>query len=199
VQSVAAFRLQLQASGTPAAPLPETAVLGSAARVRWLARLPLRALAYGLFAVAASAFSAWPAFDLMRPGEAMISLAFSHAGQRLGECRRLSQAELDKLPPNMRKPTDCPRERRPVLVVFSVDQHTLYQRALPPSGIWNDGESTIYARFPVPQGEHLLHIGMSDSGREAGFDFQLETQVVLQPEQHLVVEFDDDKKAFILR
>ncbi len=166
---------------------------------RMLLRMPLRALSYGLFALAASAFSAWPVFELIKPGEAVISLTFSHAGQRLGECHRFSQEELNKLPPNMRKPTDCPRERRPVDVVFRVDDAIVYQHTALPSGIWSDGESAIYARFPVPQGEHVLRIGMTDSGREEGFDYELEGRVVLRPEQHVVVEFDGDRKVFVIR
>ena len=42
-------------------------------------------------------------------GQAMVSVSFSHAGQRIQECRILTQEELNKLPPNMRKPEDCPR------------------------------------------------------------------------------------------
>jgi ferredoxin/coenzyme F420-reducing hydrogenase delta subunit len=166
---------------------------------RMLLRMPWRALAYGLFAVAASVFSAWPVFELIKPGEAVISLTFSHAGQRLEECRQLGQAELDKLPPNMRKPADCPRERRAVAVVFQVDDAVVYRHTAPPSGMWNDGESTIYARFPVPEGEHVLRIGMTDSGRAEGFDYALERRVVLRPEQHVVVEFDGDRKVFVIR
>jgi coenzyme F420-reducing hydrogenase delta subunit len=204
-QALEAFRLHL---GTPPpGPQPAAVPLVACARNRWLQhmpwrmllRLPLRALAYGLFALAASAFSAWPVFELIKPGEAVVSLTFSHAGQRLGECHRFSQEELNALPPNMRKLTDCPRERRPVAVVFQVDDAIVYQHTAPPSGMWSDGESTIYARFPVPQGEHVLRIGMTDSGRAEGFDYELEGRVVLRAEQHVVVEFDGDRKVFVIR
>jgi hypothetical protein len=209
-KALAAFRVHLgslpatHSGPQPAtAALPATVPLLTSLRNRWpsrmLLRMPLRALAYGLFAAAASVFSAWPVFELIKPGEAVISLTFSHAGQRLGECRRLSQEELNRLPPNMRKPADCPRERRPVAVVFQIDDAIVYQHAAPPSGMWNDGESTIYARFPVSEGEHVLSIGMTDSGRGEGFDYALERRVVLRPEQHVVVEFDGERKVFVIR
>jgi len=210
-QAIESFRLQLANQREPqpdVVPIPASAVPAAVpwltkARNRWskrmLLRMPLRALAYGLFALAACAFSAWPAFELIKPGEAVISLTFSHAGQRVGECHRFSQEELAKLPPNMRKPADCPRERRPVAVVFQVDDAIVYRHTSPPSGIWNDGESTIYARFPISQGEHVLHIGMIDSGRERGFDYELERRLVLRAEQHVVVEFDGDRKVFVIR
>jgi hypothetical protein len=67
-----------------------------------------------------------------------------------------------------------------------------------PSGLWKDGESTFYARFPVSAGQHHLLIGMRDSGREAGFDYELESELSLQPQQHLVIEFDGERRAFAL-
>ena len=87
----------------------------------------------------------------------------------------------------------------PLKVVFRVDGAVLYQAAVPPSGIWSDGESTVYARFPVRAGEHRMFIGMNDSGRKAGFDFQLETSMKLVPEQHVVVEFDSERQSFVFR
>ena len=53
----------------------------------------------------------------------MVSLSFSRAGQRIRECRRLTQEELNRLPPNMRKPEDCPRERLPVRVLLEELEH----------------------------------------------------------------------------
>ncbi len=166
---------------------------------KWLARMPLRAIAYCLFAVAASTFSAWPSFSLTEPDQAVISLTFSHAGKRVEDCHRLTQDELNQLPPNMRKPMDCPRERKPVRVEFRVDGTSLYQASLPPSGIWSDGESTVYARFPVTAGKHVLFVGMNDSGTDTGFDYQLEANVKLVPQQHVVVEFDHDRQVFVFR
>jgi hypothetical protein len=115
------------------------------------------------------------------------------------ECHRLTQEELNQLPPNMRKPMDCQRERRPVVVTFLLDGASLYHRSLPPSGIWNDGESTVYARFPVRAGQHRLFIGMNDSGTDAAYDFQLEAPITLAPAQHVVVEFDHERQAFVFR
>jgi ferredoxin/coenzyme F420-reducing hydrogenase delta subunit len=168
-------------------------------RGKWMKRLPVQGIAYGLFAVAASAFSAWPAFEQIRSDQSVISLTFSHAGQRLEPCRRLTQEELNKLPPNMRNPSNCPRERRPVSVTFMLDGETLYEVSKQPSGIWNDGESTIYARMPVTSGTHRLFIGMTDSGSQSGFDYQSSSEVDLVPGQHLVVEFDDTNQAFVFQ
>jgi len=156
-------------------------------------------LAWGLFAAASVVFTIWPRFSQLAEGNAIISLTFSHAGQRLEVCRKLSQEELNKLPPNMRKPTDCPRERHPLKVAFRADDQVLYEQELSPSGFWKDGESTVYYRMELPAGNHDLFIGMSDSGRDQGFDYTGRTEFKLAEGQHIVVEFDDLQKSFIFR
>lgn len=156
-------------------------------------------LAWGLFAVASVVFTVWPRFSQLAGGNAIISLTFSHAGQRLEECRKRSQEELNKLPPNMRKPSDCPRERHPVDVLFSADDQVLFDQSLLPSGFWRDGESTVYYRMELPAGSHELFIGMSDSGRADGFDYTGGTALTLTEGQHVVVEFDHLQKTFIFR
>jgi ferredoxin/coenzyme F420-reducing hydrogenase delta subunit len=156
-------------------------------------------LAWALFAVSAGLFTIWPPFSQLEPGNAIISLTFSHAGKRIKACQKLSQEELNKLPPNMRKPSDCPRERHPVKISFSIDNELMYNRTLSPSGFWNDGESTVYNRIELPAGSHELFIGMSDTGRMEGFDFDGGARVELAEGQHLVVEFDHRQKTFIFR
>jgi len=177
-----------------AAPVPT-----AGARTRKPRRVAMQVVAWGLFAVVVGALSVWPQFRLLDPGQALVSLSFSHAGQRVGECRRLSQAELDRLPPNMRNPSECPRERHPVRVEFSVDGSLVWRQEVPPSGIWNDGESTVYQRLPVAAGMHVLAVGMSDSGRATGFDFTVERSMSLEGGQHVVVEFDPVQQKFVFR
>ena len=157
------------------------------------------ALAWGLFAVASVVFTIWPRFSQLAEGNGIISLTFSHAGQRVEECRKLTQEELNKLPPNMRKPSDCPRERHPVKVLFSANGQVLFEQSIAPSGFWNDGESTVYYRMELPSGSHELFIGMSDSGRDDGFDYSGQTEFTLAKSQHVVVEFDHLQQTFIFR
>ena len=162
-------------------------------------KIPVTAVAYALFAVLVGWLSVWPRFQLINEGQAMVSVSFSHAGQRIGECRRLTQQELDKLPPNMRKLDDCPRQRLPVRVVFSSDDNMLYEAVLQPTGFWNDGESSVYRRLALPAGKKRLFIGMIDSSRSEGFDYSLEQEIDLMPGQHLVVNFDGTQQKFIFK
>jgi hypothetical protein len=145
------------------------------------------------------ALSAWPRFQVIDEGMAMISLSFSHAGPRVRECRHLTQEELNELPPNMRKPDDCPRERMPIRVVFKTGEETLYEAIRRPTGLWKDGSANVYQRLPVESGTRRLFIGMNESGLSGAFDYSLDKEVLLKEGDHLVVEFDETNKAFVFK
>jgi quinol-cytochrome oxidoreductase complex cytochrome b subunit/coenzyme F420-reducing hydrogenase delta subunit len=162
-------------------------------------KIPVTAIALVLFVSLLGALSAWPRLSLIEKDQAMVSVSLSHAGQRIGECRKLTQEELNKLPPNMRKLDECPRERLPVKIYFTSNGNSLYEAILAPSGFWNDGESSVYRRLSVSAGPHRLFIGMIDSERSEGFDYSLEAEVDLAPGQHLVVNFDSTLQEFVFK
>lgn len=151
-----------------------------------------------LFIVTLGRFSNWPATKLRGGEQAVITLSFSQSGELLHECRKLTQEELDKLPPNMRKPEECQRERLPVEVVFRLDDTVLYQDTLAPTGIWNDGAVTVYKRIKVPQGQHQLFIGMRNSNIDQGYDYEFQSELEIAAGRHLMVEFDDLSKNFVI-
>ena len=153
-------------------------------------------IAYAAFFVSLGVFSVRPRLHLMADDEAIVSISFSHAAQRVGECRQLSQEELMALPPNMRKPEDCPRERHPLQIVLLMDDQTLYQATLPPTGLWADGKSTAYQRIRVSAGTHDFAIRMNDSGTPGSFDFENLSTISLLPGENLVVYFDADSQQF---
>ena len=80
-----------------------------------------QAVLYGLFALAIGVFSHWPSYRHLAPELALIKLSLVHAGKPVGDCRQQTAEELAKLPPNMRAPTRCPRERSPVTVELDID------------------------------------------------------------------------------
>jgi ferredoxin/coenzyme F420-reducing hydrogenase delta subunit len=196
-QTVSALRRALTADSD------EAGVVPAPRRNPW--KTPAALAAYAVFAIMVGWLSVWPRFQLIEAGQAMISLSFSHAGQRIRECRKLTQQELNALPPNMRKPEDCPRERRPVQVVFRSNDTVLYAANRRPTGIWGDGAANVYRRLSVEAGTQRLFIGMNDSGAQNGdtlgeeFDYSAQQTVELAPGQHLVVEFDDLQKSFVFR
>ena len=156
-------------------------------------------LMYAVFAVVVGALSVWPSYELLDEDHAIVSLVFSHAGERIGECRKFSQEELNELPPNMRKPADCPRERHPVRVELRSGDRVLYEETLLPSGIWADGKASVYQRMMVPSGTHELFVGMNDSGDQSGFDYEKSVTLDLTPGRNLVIRFDTQTQQFLIR
>ena len=71
---------------------------------------------YSIFMALIWYFSLSPAYHQLEENQAMITLTMSHVGKHVRECKKISQQELMKLPPNMRKPMDCPRERSPIII-----------------------------------------------------------------------------------
>ncbi len=153
-------------------------------------------LAYVAFFALLGVLSVRPRLRLMADDEAIVSISFSHAAKRVGECRHLSQEELMALPPNMRKPEDCPRERHPLQIVVLMDDQILYQASLSPTGLWADGKSTAYQRIRVSAGIHDFAIRMNDSGTSGAFDFEYLSTISLLPGENLVVYFDADSQQF---
>ena len=154
---------------------------------------------YAAFAGCIGLFSAYPRYSNLAPGEALIKLSFSHAGELVRECRTRTAEELAKLPPNMRAPMDCPRERSPVRVELTLDGQVLANRSTPPSGLSRDGASTWYERFAVPAGEHELVVKFNDSVRVPGFNYIRKQGVELEPGRVLVVDFDPARGGILLQ
>ncbi|MDH3616403.1 MAG: hypothetical protein OEQ90_08005 [Gammaproteobacteria bacterium] len=156
-------------------------------------------LAWACFVAVVGLLSVWPRYDTIEADHAVVTVTFSHAAKRIGECRTLTQEDLNKLPPNMRKPSECPRERHPVRIELRSGDSVLYAEVLAPSGIWSDGKSNIYRRVIVPARTHDLFVGMNDSGGEQGFDFEKSKRIKILPGRNLVVRFDEQLHQFSIQ
>jgi hypothetical protein len=146
---------------------------------------------YGAFAAFIGYFATSPTYRQMPEDAALIKLSISHLGDR--ECRRRTPEELAKLPPNMRAPLECPRERSDITLHVDIDGQPALRTVVHPTGIAKDGVSTIYRRFEVKAGEHLVSVKMNDNVAIPGFKFVKEDRVVLKPAQVMVIDFNPDK------
>jgi hypothetical protein len=156
-------------------------------------------LFYGLFVAVIGYFSVAPAYVHFPTDQALIKVSFSHAGQPLEECRVRTAEELAALPPNMRVPVLCGRERSPVQFELDLDGSPLYRAELPPAGLSRDGASTVYQRFPVPAGRHRLRARLKDSVRVPDFNYTRETDVTVVPGQVFVVDFNARRDGFTFK
>ena len=152
---------------------------------------PSRATAFWIvFAAGVGIFSVWPTYTLVAGDEAIVSVAFSHAADRVAECRRLTQEELDKLPPNMRTLNECPRARHPLRIELRSNGTLLFADTLQPSGIWSDGKANVYRRVRIKAGEHRLQVRMDDSGDPNSFRYEFSETMTVEPGRNVVVRFD---------
>lgn len=167
--------------------------------MRRFARYLGQAALYAAFAAVIGYFSSAPAWQHFDPAKALIKVAFTHAAKPIRECRRRTAAEIAKLPPNMRRPLDCPRERVVGLFELELDGRLLLRVAMPPSGLWKDGAATVYRRLAVAAGDHVLTARLRESNRAQGFDYQRTAAITLAPRQNFVVDFHADAGGFIFR
>lgn len=148
---------------------------------------------YGLFAAFIGVFSQWPPYHHLRPDQALVKVSFVRVGKPVGDCRKLSDAELARLPRNMRAATVCPRERSSVDIKVQIDGQTVLERSAPPSGLSRDGVSALYERVLVPAGERRISVHLSDDVRAREGGWRREETLRLAPGQVLVVDFDAGK------
>lgn len=152
---------------------------------------------YGAFAAFIGYFATSPKYHQVADDVALIKLSISHLGER--ECRKRTAEELAKMPPNMRAPLDCPRERSDIRLEVDVDGQPILQTVMHPTGLYKDGVSTIYKRFEVKAGSHRLAVRMNDNLVKPGFNFVKEEQISLKPHQVMVIDFNPDRGGLFFR
>src|SRR5690606_25545960 len=144
-------------------------------------------------------FSRWPTYVHLPPDRALITLSLVHHGQRLHECRALSPEELAKLPPTMRMPTDCPRERAPVAVEIDIDDAPALRKIARPTGGARVGAASMHHRRATEAGSHRIAVRVKDASRDSGFDYERVETVAGRRAQLLVIDFDASRGGITLQ
>jgi hypothetical protein len=169
--------------------MPETRTTTKLGPAAWAGQ----ALLYGAFALAIGVFSQWPPYHPIEPGQALIKLSFTRVGKPIGDCRKPSAEEQARLPPNMRAPEICPRERSPITVQLEIDGVQALERTAAPTGLSKDGAAAMYERLVVPAGERRVAVRLSDDVRARDKPYEREARLQLAPGQILVIDFDAEK------
>lgn len=162
---------------------------------RWIGQTIL----YSAFAGAIALLSQWPTYQPLASDQALLKISFMHHGQRLQDCVEQTLDELAKLPPNMRAPTRCPRERSPVTIEVEVDGQRVYTETAAPSGLSRDGTASVYRSIPVSSGRHQVAVRMRDSARAQGFDHERIDDVEFAPLQVRVVDFSAERGGITIQ
>ncbi len=152
-------------------------------------RYAAQALFYGLFFIPLVYLTSAPLYQYQAPGLATLKIAIRHAGKIVGECVDIAPTSQAHLPPNMKLPQSCPRERSPLHLQLLVDGEALYHATVPASGLHSDGVSSMYQRFDLPAGKHSLELIMNDDVSIEGPIWQLQRDIDLVPAQVMVASF----------
>lgn len=150
----------------------------------------LQAINYSVFMALVWYFSAAPSIRILADDQAMITIAFAHAGEVREPCRRLTQEELAELALNMRQTEECPRQRSPVVIKATLDNKIIYDVSLDPPGLFEDGGVDVYYSGRIPAGKHMFAIKMNDSVREPEFNHRFKREIEVEPGQIVLVRFD---------
>ena len=154
-------------------------------------------VAYAAMAAFVGYFATQPVFTYLGPDQALLKLSFIHAGQPLIACRHYTSEELAKTSVNRRRATDCGRGRWPVTVELDLDGRPLYRGTHEPAGLWDDGPSSVYARFEVPAGRHRIDARLRDDGSKQGFAYSGSEVVEFAPGANFVVDFNAADGGFV--
>jgi hypothetical protein len=159
----------------------------------------LQALAYLGLAVVVGYLSASPAYHYAAADMAAIKLSLSHAADRVKPCVPLTPEQIAELAPNMRHAEQCERERLPLTVRLEIDGELLTQIEAPPSGLWNDGPSSVYERFEVEPGRHRITARLRQSARADGWDYSHSADVTLVAGRYFTITFRAETGGFRFR
>lgn len=152
---------------------------------------------YGLFMAVVGYLSTSPSYNHMAPDTSLIKISLAHTSEPKGECVKQTPEQLAKLPPNMRMPVVCPRERSPIFIEMELDGEVVHTETIMPSGLHNDAAGYTYQKIKVPSGKHRIGVKMRDSVDSDEFDYVVEKDVDMAPAEILVVDFDDKHGTFI--
>jgi len=162
-------------------------------------RLLLQVITYVAFAVCLGYLSASPGYDYGSSDMASIKLSLSHAANRVKPCVRLTPQQIAELAPNMRVAEKCERERLPLSVELEIDGEIAVTLQVPPSGLWNDGNASVYERFEIAAGEHEVTARLRDTDRIDGWDYTHTETVNLEAGRYFTVRFRPETGGFNFR
>ncbi len=157
-----------------------------------------QALLYAALAGVVAVFSRWPVYHQLEADQALIKLSIVHETEHAEACRQRTPEELERLPPNMRAPLSCPRERAPLVVEVDLDGRPAIRRVAQPSGLSRDGRALLYERLVTNAGTHHIAVRLRDGPGE-GFRHRREADVTIKPAQVLVIDFEPARREITFR
>ncbi len=159
----------------------------------------VQVLLYAVFAVVIGYFSLSPGYRYASPELASIKLSLSHAADRVEECVKLTPQQINERAMAGEPISECARERLPLTVELDIDGARVLHVTATPSGLWNDGPSSVYQRLPVEPGAHTITARLRDSARTDGWDYEYSERVTLHAGRYFTITFRAETGGFAFR
>ena len=122
-------------------------------------------LAAGLL-LALGALSRLP-YDAEGADAALLRLSWRIRGERVQECRPLTEEERAALPPHMQREEVCEGRIAPYRLRLRVDGQELEASTVTAAGARQDRPLYVFREIPLPPGEHRLEVSFIRAGGEA--------------------------------
>ena len=132
-----------------------------------------------------------PKYEVLKPEETEFKLVIRHSGLLLGECRVMSQEELANTPPNMRRPTECPRQKAPLKVELRIDDQLQFEQTVVPSGIHDDGVVAMFDKIRINGGEHQFQLDVKHQMNDGEQSDSLVGTLEVDPGKVVIAEYTD--------
>jgi hypothetical protein len=162
-------------------------------------------------------------YDAAGGERALIRLSWRARGERVDECRKLSPAELEALPPHMRRSEVCEGKVLPCILVVHLDGREIVHDTITGAGARQDRPLYVFRELPLPPGRHRLMVNFTrerraderpeeDSEDEEHHDYddehgflatpsrlQLDAAVRLVAGEVTLVTYDPDRRTLLVR
>jgi hypothetical protein len=166
----------------------------------------LRAALGGALALAAGAgIAALSQLPYAPPAaeEAVLRLSWRAVGERVEECRRLSEEERAALPVHMRREEVCEGRLLPSHLWVEVGGRVVVDDTVRPAGARGDRPIFVFREVRLPPGEHAVRVRFSreDRGGDAPTPplLELADTFALGAAEVALVTFDADRRVLVAR
>jgi hypothetical protein len=168
---------------------------------------PISALVLALVGTALlGALSRLP-WDAGRSDQAIVRLAWRTTGERIRECRRLTEAELEKIPAHMRRLEECTEREIPYRLALEIDGAGTLDALVHAAGARHDRPLYVFRESAVAPGPHRVSVqftraeepppGVEPVGETpAALDF--DTTLTLLPREILLVTYDPEPRRLTI-
>jgi hypothetical protein len=89
---------------------------------------------------------------------AMLRLSWRVRGERVQECRKLSDAEIEALPPHMRRSEVCEGRVLPYVLSVRVDDREIVHDTIHGAGAREDRPLYVFREIPLRPGSHSVSV-----------------------------------------